>query len=377
MSNSILIDFIQTNNPLIWVYSQEEYRFIEDECSKLKANRSKIYVCDARNTIFEFAGIYEHEGSENSAAYDRQEYDGPVDVINAYSKPSQHDWEETNKNGNSWSIREHGYPDNSILIVMDMPFYMVDAAKIKHTNAMLTRTIKSAALCNVAQRKTIVFVNHHKTVPVELEHMVTFVEHELPKVDALKKLVVSAQGMVSSKAIPAINLDEENIIKTANQLKGLTLYQAENILAQANRANAIDYNNGSVKERFFRFDIIQKEKTRLISKSSTIEIIEPKFTLNDVGGMDNLKRWAKDREMIFRHEAREEGIDMPKGILVVGPGGTGKSYVAQALAKTWSRPLLRLDISACMGSLLGESEGKLIKALKDAEAQAPCILFVD
>jgi len=376
--SSLLNDLIRTNNPLVWVYSEEEIRFIEEESSHLLSSKActQVYVYDARGSICDVNGFF------SDSSLQSLEYDSSTEAINSFSELSTFDWEdfaadEDGKSNLAWDIKTHGYPNGSILIMLDIPFYMVDAAKVQHTNAMLTRTIKCAAMKNIQQRKSIVIVNHHKVVPIELDGIVTFVEHPHPTLDKLKKIVTGSKNMLRSETIPSINIDEEETIKVAQQLKGLTLWQAEQVLAQANRQNAIDYNNKLTTIRTFKTDVIQKEKSRLISKSSVIEIIHPQYDLNAVGGMDNFKEWIKDTEVSFRHEAREDGIDLPKGVLVVGAGGTGKSYLAQGLAKEWNRPLLRLDVSACMGSLLGESEGKLIKALKDAEAQAPCVLFLD
>ena len=372
--SSLLNDFIKTNNPLIWVYSEEEVRFIEEESSHLIASKAckQVYIYDARGSIYDVRGVF-----SDSVAQSR-EYDSQIDAINDFSEVSTFDWDDLNNGGEStWDIKNHGYPNESILIMLDIPFYMVDAAKVQHTNAMLTRTIKCAAMKNIQQRKSIVIVNHHKTVPIELDGIVTYVEHPHPTITKLKKVVIGAKDMLRSDTIPSIELDDEETTKVAQQLKGLTMWQSEHVLAQANRQNAIDYHSGLTKIRGYKTEVIQKEKARLISKSSTIEIIQPKYDLTAVGGMENFKEWIKDTESSFRSEAREDGIDLPKGVLVVGAGGTGKSYLAQGLAKEWNRPLLKLDISSCMGSLLGESEGKLIKALKDAEAQAPCILFLD
>ena len=372
--SSLLNDFIKTNNPLIWVYSEEEIRFIEEESSHLISSKActQVYIYDARGSIYDVRGVFSDTVGQS------REYDSNVEAINDFAEVSTFDWDDLNQGGDStWDIKSHGYPNGSILIMLDIPFYMVDAAKVQHTNAMLTRTIKCAAMKNIQQRKSIVIVNHHKTVPIELDGIVTYVEHPHPTLSKLKKVVLGAKDMLRSDTVPTIELDDEETTKVAQQLKGLTMWQSEHVLAQANRQNALDYHNGTTKVRGYKTEVIQKEKARLISKSSTIEIIQPDNNLNGVGGMENFKEWIKDCEMSFRHEAREEGIDLPKGILIVGSGGTGKSEAAKCLAKEWNRPLLRLDISACMGSLLGESEGKLIKALKDAEAQAPCILFLD
>ena len=375
-STSLLNDLIKTNNPLIWVFSEEELRFIEEESSFLISSKacSYVYVYDARGSIYDVKGIFSSKPVNQT-----KEYDSAIDAINDFAEASMHAWDDfgDNTDGSKWDINQHGFPEKSILIMLDIPISMTDASRVNHTNAILTRTIKMASIKNIPQRKSIVIINHHKSIPIELDGVVTYVEHKKPGIDKLKHIAIGSKDMLRSDKIPTIELSEETALSVAQQLKGLTLWQAEHVLAQANRQNALDFNAGKTTIRGYKNEVIQNEKARLISKSNTIEIIQPNYDLSAVGGMENFKGWIKDIETSFRHEAREEGIDLPKGILIVGAGGTGKSHVAQGLAKEWNRPLLRLDISACMGSLLGESEGKLIKALKDAEAQAPCVLFLD
>jgi SpoVK/Ycf46/Vps4 family AAA+-type ATPase len=375
--SSILKEFVSAGIPIIWVYSIEEDRFIREEATFLLHKRlsNRIYVYDANNIIYD----YERDtGVEPLQIMD--ELDGPVDAIQRFcaSNITSLTYEDTIVDGTSaWNILEHGFPNRSTLILLDAPFYMTDPNKVKHTNARLTRCIKDSVKQLNAQQKHLVFVNHHTEVPIELDHYVTYAEHRLPNVSKMKSIVRSNQVSVSINGVPDIILSEDELIKTAQSLTGLTQWQAENVLALSNRENALEYISNKTDRRTFKSEVIRKEKSRLFSKSGVLKIVETNWGMEEVGGMENLKAWAKDRTLIFSHEAREDGIDLPKGLCVVGPGGTGKSWVAQALGKEWDRTVLRLDIGACMGSLLGESESKLIKALADAEAQSPCILFVD
>lgn len=369
--SSILREFISSGTPIIWVYSIEEDRLLNEESSVLLAKRmrNKVYVYDATNQIVDI------ERKESQVI----EVDSPVDAIQAFIKQSSYKFDEFVIDGQStWDINEHGFPSKSVMVMLDAPFYMTDPSKVKHTNARLTRCIKNAMPYLIQQGKSIVFVNHHPEIPIEIEHVVTYVEHKLPDVKKMKSITKGSQTSIVAENIPKIALTEDELNVIAQQLTGLTQTQAENVLSLANRENILDFlKNPDETHRTFKNEVIRREKSRLIQKSGVLQIVDCNWGMDQVGGMENLKEWAKDRALIFKHEAREDGIDLPKGLCVVGPGGTGKSWVAQALGKEWDRTVLRLDIGACMGSLLGESEGKLIKALKDAEAQSPCILFVD
>ncbi len=372
--SSILREFISSGTPIIWVYSIEEDRLLNEESSVLLSRRmrNKVYVYDATNQIVDI----ERKTGDSPQII---EVDSPVDAIQAFTKSSTYKFEDFTIDGQStWDISEHGFPSKSVMVMLDAPFYMTDPSKVKHTNARLTRCIKNAIPYLIQQGKSIVFVNHHPEIPIEIEHVVTYVEHKLPDVKKMKSIAKGSQASVVAEDIPKMALTEDELNVIAQQLTGLTQTQAENVLSLANRENILDFfKNPEQTHRTFKNEVIRREKSRLIQKSGVLQIVDCNWGMDQVGGMENLKEWAKDRALIFRHEAREDGIDLPKGLCVVGPGGTGKSWVAQALGKEWDRTVLRLDIGACMGSLLGESEGKLIKALKDAEAQSPCILFVD
>jgi hypothetical protein len=350
--SSILREFVSSGTPIIWVYSIEEDRLLNEESSVLLAKRmrNKVYVYDATNQIVDI------ERKESQVI----EVDSPVDAIQAFIKQSSYKFDEFVIDGQStWDINEHGFPSKSVMVMLDAPFYMTDPSKVKHTNARLTRCIKNAMPYLIQQGKSIVFVNHHPEIPIEIEHVVTYVEHKLPDVKKMKSITKGSQTSIVAENIPKIALTEDELNVIAQQLTGLTQTQAENVLSLANRENILDFlKNPDETHRTFKNEVIRREKSRLIQKSGVLQIVDCNWGMDQVGGMENLKEWAKDRALIFKHEAREDGIDLPKGLCVVGPGGTGKSWVAQALGKEWDRTVLRLDIGACMGSLLGESEGK-------------------
>ncbi|UTI53643.1 SUMF1/EgtB/PvdO family nonheme iron enzyme [Fusobacterium polymorphum] len=126
-------------------------------------------------------------------------------------------------------------------------------------------------------------------------------------------------------------------------------------------------------------DIIIKEKGQIIKKSSILEIIDFKEKIEDIGGLEGLKEWLKSKAQVFRRldEAKKFGVDTPKGVLLVGMPGCGKSLAAKASARLFNVPLLRLDIGRLLGKYVGESEHNMRVALKTAESISPCILWID
>ena len=119
------------------------------------------------------------------------------------------------------------------------------------------------------------------------------------------------------------------------------------------------------------------EKEQIIRKSGYLEFIRTDIGMENVGGLDKLKEWLNERKKTFGEEAREAGLDAPKGILLVGVPGTGKSLCAKAVAREWEMPLLRLDMGRVFGGIVGESESNIRNAVKVAEGLAPCVLWID
>ncbi|MCD6151083.1 MAG: AAA family ATPase, partial [Deltaproteobacteria bacterium] len=124
-------------------------------------------------------------------------------------------------------------------------------------------------------------------------------------------------------------------------------------------------------------EIVLEEKRNIIQKGEILEFFPVREALNDIGGLDNLKKWLRKRSKVFTRKAKDYGLPSPKGILILGIQGTGKSLAAKATAGLWKLPLLRMDLGKVFGSLLGESEENLRNAIRLAETISPCILWID
>ena len=150
---------------------------------------------------------------------------------------------------------------------------------------------------------------------------------------------------------------------------GLTIEQINKIFAKTM------ITNKKLDEKCL--DTIISEKKLIIGSNEILDFYDVKETINNVGGLDNLKAWLKLRSKAFSNEAKEYGIPQPKGLLLLGVQGTGKSLTAKAVSSLWRLPLLKLDIGRVFGSLVGESENRIRQAIHTAEAISPCILWVD
>jgi len=159
---------------------------------------------------------------------------------------------------------------------------------------------------------------------------------------------------------------KERIVKASLGLSG---NQAERVFLKCITIN------GNLDER--SIDLILYEKKQMISETPALEFFPVTETIGSVGGLEALKSWIKKRERAFTIEARDYGLPTPKGILLVGIPGTGKSLVAKAISGLWKMPLLRLDVGAIFGGLVGQSEENIRTAISISETIAPCILWID
>lgn len=160
--------------------------------------------------------------------------------------------------------------------------------------------------------------------------------------------------------------EKRQLCKTA---LGLTLQEAENALARA----MVEKGQLTIQE----LDIILEEKRQVIKKTGILEYIKSDLNVDDVGGLENLKRWLLKRNKSWKEEAQKYNIPAPKGVLITGVPGCGKSLTAKAISAMWQLPLLRLDIGKIFSGLVGSSEENMRKAIRTAEAVAPSILWID
>jgi hypothetical protein len=225
-------------------------------------------------------------------------------------------------------------------------------------------------LRNVAQRlkythKSIVVTTPTAQIPPELRDEAVPLELPLPsaqELDAVLERLLQTPG-VKSQLTP---LGREKLLQAA---LGLTAAQAQRVFAKAIVAD------GALDDRDIA--LITEEKKQVIRESEALEFYSVSETIEDVGGLGVLKQWLRLRERAFTQQAREYGLPAPKGVALIGIPGTGKSLVAKTIGGLWRLPLLRLDVGALFGSLVGESEERTRRALRLAETIAPCLLWVD
>lgn len=205
-------------------------------------------------------------------------------------------------------------------------------------------------------------------IPPELEEDVVIMELSLPDYDEIEELVTKTYGHLIPEKW---HTSTRSILYKS--LQGLSLDNIRRVVRKA-----ISLNNGVLNENCI--DSIQDEKQQIIKKQKTLDYYPHKEAIEHIGGLDEIKKWFIEREHVFRlskNRIETLGLDVPKGLLLIGVPGSGKSLCCKALAGIWNLPLLRLDVGRIFGSTVGESEKSIRKCIQLAEAVSPCILWID
>src|SRR6266446_3696169 len=240
---------------------------------------------------------------------------------------------------------------------------------LTRNNFAVTRKLKEIALHLKNSFKTILLVSPVLEIPTELEKEITVLNHPLPTRDDMAALLDKIIEDVKQFKQVKIDLEEAGRERLLQAALGLTLGEAENVFAKIivkdERLSGEDVNE------------VFAEKQQIIRKSGLLEYYATNETFSNVGGMAVLKEWLQKRALAFTDEARAFGLPAPKGVLMLGVQGCGKSLCAKAVSSLWQLPLLRFDMGRMFGSLVGSSEENVRRAIAVAESVAPAILWLD
>ncbi|MBM3969421.1 MAG: AAA family ATPase [Planctomycetes bacterium] len=236
-------------------------------------------------------------------------------------------------------------------------------------NMSVLRRLRDVALHLRDTYKSIVIVSPLLQIAPELTKDVTVVDFGLPVTNDFSQLLDRIVDDVKDNPQVKISLDTESRERLLNAARGLTLKEAENVFAKTLVLDGkIDADD---------IGIVFSEKQQIIKKSGLLEYYETQEGFGHVGGMKNLKQWFQKRSIAFTDRAANFGLPPPRGVLLLGVQGCGKSLCAKAAAALWKQPLLRFDIGRLFSSLIGSSEENIRRAIQTAESVAPAILWID
>lgn len=255
---------------------------------------------------------------------------------------------------------DDGFEQQTFLILKDVHRELDNPKVIAYL-----KRIAENNLYNENYSATIFIISEVTVIPRELENYITIFDIPLPTIDEIRGII---RAFITDMEI---EVDADTIDEIALSFKGLNEFQIRQILTLA-------YQDGGCITRGDKA-LILKEKEQFIKKSGMLEIVNFSESIEDIGGLENLKDWLYRKAFIFREldKAIKFGVDVPKGIMIIGMPGCGKSLTAKATASLFEIPLVRLDVGRLLGKYVGESEENMRNALKLSEAISPCVLWID
>ena len=266
-----------------------------------------------------------------------------------------------------WMLQQDGA---GVFVMLDLHSHLGDDRR--PADPVLIRALRDVAAsfqAGVAAR-VLVIVAPSLKIPSELEKDITLMDFPLPDEREIRAVLDDMIATnTSNNGRIRIEVDSVGRERLAKAALGLTLNEATNAFARAMVDDGVLSNDD--------VHVIMEEKKQTVRKAGLLEFIDVDLNLDDVGGLQNLKRWLSKRNNSWLAEAAEYGLPAPKGVLMTGIPGCGKSLTAKAIAAAWELPLLRLDIGRVFAGLVGSSEQNMRSAIRTAEAAAPCILWLD
>lgn len=317
-----IINYIRAGYPGLYLVSHEEQRVEAELKAIAESLKFHLFAWSATTGLIDTANGH---GSE--------ELNDPLEVISALAE----------------------LEENTLVLLRDFHLFLEEG------NPVLVRALKDLLLMAKTQGKVLLILGCRKVLPPELEREICLVEFALPDKEQLGRVLDNICRSAGRKT--PTGDERERILDAAT---GLTCTEAENAFALS-----------VIESRDILPSVIAREKALTVKKNGLLEIVAVRESLDDIGGLDCLKQWLVQRRDAFGERARNYRLPAPRGVLLLGVPGTGKSLTAKAAANVLQRPLIKLDIGSLMGSLVGESEANLRAAIHLAEAIAPCILWVD
>src|SRR5712692_1917203 len=236
-------------------------------------------------------------------------------------------------------------------------------------NPVVVRRLRDVGQKFSANRRTLILTAPSIQMPAELASLVEFLDLPLPDVERLRDLIRETYTRMAGTLTLKLQLDAPGVDAMAANLRGLTEEEAERAISQ------------SLVARYALApacitDVLEAKKA-LLKRSEMLEFVDASDNMASVGGLENLKNWLAQRRNSWEPQARQFGLDPPKGVIILGVQGCGKSLCARAVAGEWKLPLVKFDTAAVYDKYIGETEKRIQKVFKVAEGLAPCVLWID
>lgn len=235
-----------------------------------------------------------------------------------------------------------------------------------HADFVLVRKFRDILQALQGGRKNVVFLSPKLVIPCEMEKEISVIDFDLPTEEEIRKLL---NTLCEGFSPEQMTLSEDEIQRLVRAALGLTMQEAENAFCRA-IVSMKGLHKGAL-------EIIHDEKNQVVKKTGVLEFVNTNLGIDDIGGLENLKNWLIKRNNTWTEQSKLYNLPAPKGLLITGVPGCGKSLTAKAMSAIWGLPLLKLDMGRIFGGLVGSSEENMRKAIATAEAVSPSILWVD
>ncbi|MEE3715890.1 AAA family ATPase [Tumidithrix elongata RA019] len=246
-------------------------------------------------------------------------------------------------------------PKGAVFVLRDFDRFLDDIA--------IARKLRNLARKLNREPQNLILLASQINIPDHLSELFAILEFPLPQPSEIKREIEQLAATTGDK------LDAQALDELVRSGQGLSLERIRRVLAKAIAAN------GQIQAE--DVERILEEKRQSIRQTQILEFYPSTIEITDIGGLDNLKEWLLRRGGGFSERARKYGLPHPRGLLLAGIQGTGKSLTAKAISHHWHLPLLRLDVGRLFAGLVGESESRTRQMIQLAEALAPCVLWID
>ncbi len=255
--------------------------------------------------------------------------------------------------------------EDAIFLLKDFHVFF-GAERNTRPDPMVVRRLRDILPELKSSRKTVVFLSPQLAIPGDMEKEISVLDFDLPTMEEIESLLDELLAGLPPENVKLDPREKRELVRSA---LGLTMQEAENAFCRAIvKGRGLD---GSA------IRVIHEEKNQLVKKTGVLEFVNSDLKLQDIGGLENMKAWLLKRNNSWLERARAYRLPAPKGVLITGVPGCGKSLTAKAMSAIWNLPLLKLDMGKIFGGIVGSSEENMRKAIRTAEAVAPSILWVD
>lgn len=257
------------------------------------------------------------------------------------------------------------HADPAVFVLKDMHVYFGPDRQTRPDYAVIRR-LRDILPNLKMNRKTVIFLAPRLVMPGDMEKDISVLDFGLPSAAEIDDMLTELTAGLNPESIRLSADERTQLVRAA---LGLTLQEAENAFCRA-----IVQTRGLDKSAI---SVIYEEKNQVVRKTGVLEFVKSDLRIDDIGGLENLKNWLIRRNNTWQEKAKKYNLPAPKGVLITGVPGCGKSLTAKAMSTIWGLPLLKLDMGKIFGGIVGSSEENMRKAIATAEAVSPSILWVD